>query len=118
METEMKTVWALARLADVYDPDEKDNPAARFLEGIAEDVADRLSYDPDGDPDEWVHKIADLAVPVYTHERWQVFVDLGAYNEDPGELVGASEDLTALAGIALYMIASRLAEALIEEDRQ
>jgi hypothetical protein len=45
-----------------------------------------------------------------------VFVDLGAYNEDPaGELGDDGSDLTQAAGVALYLIASRLVAALAQE---
>jgi hypothetical protein len=53
-------------------------------------------------------------VPIYTHERWQVFVDLQAYQEDVSEY-GDADDLTNAAGVALYMIAERLVHALATE---
>ncbi len=58
--------------------------------------------------------MADGAVPVYTGERWAVFADLAAYNEDPGDIGGWPADLTDAAGVALYVIAERLALALVE----
>jgi hypothetical protein len=57
---------------------------------------------------------ADGCVPVYTHQRWQTFVDLCAYQEDTDELAGADSDMSDRAGIALYMIAERLIRALVE----
>jgi hypothetical protein len=117
----------LADLADCTSPAGPDSPGARFLASIARDVAERFGDDSmepaelagivgdltDGDG---AHEIADSAVPIYTHDRWATFVDLGAYNEDPaGELGDDGSDLTQTAGAALYMIARRLVVALAEE---
>lgn len=102
--------YQLANLAGVACPDSVESPGAQFLRGVesaAEDVAD---------PDD-VGEVADGCVPVYTHERWQVFVDLAAFNEDPSELGGDSADLTQAAGVALYMIAERLLAVLLEVAR-
>jgi hypothetical protein len=122
--------YHLASLADCTSPDSADSPGAKFLAGIAEAVAEHCNQyagTPD-DGDDWplivgellngdaAHEIADSAVPIYTHERWQTFVDLGAYNEDPaGELGDDGSDLTQTAGAALYLIASRLVGALAGE---
>lgn len=108
------TAFALARLAECYSPDSADSPGARFLDSIEADYRDRRdegSYDEDDTP----HEIADAAVPVYTHERWQTFVDLGAYEEDTTELGDDGSDLTQSAATALYMIAERLVRALHDE---
>lgn len=108
------TAFALARLAECYSPDSPDSPGARFLDSIEADYRDRRdegSYDEDDTP----HEIADNAVPVYTHERWQTFVDLGAYEEDTTDLGDDGSDLTQSAATALYMIAERLVRALHDE---
>lgn len=64
------------------------------------------------------HEVANNVVPVYTHERWQVFTDLAAWREDlNGHYENGSEegpDLTDAAGDALYLIAKRLVRALVE----
>lgn len=119
----------LATLADCYSPDGDDSAGARFLALIARDVADHCNQyagTPD-DGDDWpliigeltdgdaAHEIADSAVPIYTHERWATFVDLGAYNEDASEMGATADDLTGAAGVALYIIADRLVRALAEE---
>jgi hypothetical protein len=113
--------YHLASLANCGSPDSVDSPGAAFLSSVARDVADRVNDDPavarediadlieDG-----AHEIADSAVPVYTHQRWQTFVDLQAYQEDTSEY-GAIDDLTNAAGVALYMVANRLVLALAEE---
>lgn len=117
----------LADDAGCGNPDSPDSPGAKFLAGIARDVADYFDSAPDDRPDTFrsinaeltdgdgAHEIADGAVPAYTHERWQVFVDLGAYNEDPTEIGATADDLTEAAGVALYLIASRLVAALAQE---
>lgn len=114
-DTETHTAWQLARLADCLDPDAPDSPGARFLERVAADYREAIAdetYDADDSP----HEIADNAVPVYTHDRWQVFVDLGAYQEDVTELGATGDDLTGCAADALYMIADRLVRALHDEN--
>lgn len=60
-------------------------------------------------------EIADAAPDVYTHTRWQEFADLGAWQEDPTEIGSDGSDMTAAAGVCLYMIAERLAWALLGE---
>jgi hypothetical protein len=111
-----RTAWQLARLADVTDPDSPTSPGAVWLDrvaGLADDI--EPSETSDGYRADAITEAADSAVPIYTHERWQVFVDLAAYNEDVTELGAESSDLTACAGIALFMIAERLLTALLDE---
>jgi hypothetical protein len=125
-------VFQLASFADCGSPDSVDSPGAAFLARVARDVADRVDVgdieqgDPEGAWNEAVaaqlrdltedgaHEVSDAAVPIYTHERWQVFVDLQAYQEDVSEY-GDADDLTNAAGVALYSIAQRLVIALAEE---
>lgn len=115
--------FSLATLADCYSPDSADSPGARFLAGIARDVAEHIGDQSLGWSDQLggltdaAHEIADSAVPIYTHERWATFVDLGAYDEDTSEYAAGEDasDLTMLAGVALYAIAERLVRALAEE---
>jgi hypothetical protein len=108
-----KNPYELASLAECASPDSLTSPGASFLERVA-DAADSIREEG-GDEDN-VSEAADSAVPVYTHERWQVFVDLAAYNEDVTELGATGDDLTGCAGVALYMIAERLLHALLAED--
>ena len=60
-----------------------------------------------------IAEVADSAPSVYTAARWAQFADLAAWNEDIADY-GPLDDLTASAGVALYMIAERLAAALVE----
>lgn len=107
------TPYMLAKLAGCASPDSETSPGAAFLERVASTVDD-YSHDSDRD---WIHEAADGAVPVYTYDRWLTFVDLAAYQEDISELgMRACDDLTDAAGVALYMIADRLLQALVDED--
>lgn len=108
-----RTAYALANLADCSCPDTDKSAGADFLRGVQDDVLERLS---DGSADEdAAHEIADGAVPVYTHDLWQTFTDLAAYNEDPTELGYDGSDMDAAARTCLYLIAHRLVLALLEE---
>ncbi len=134
------STWHLADLAGCGSPDRPDgigcappadlstvqpSPGAQFLRRVADDLAGRIAYifedlDPAGcdlerELEGEVHEVADGAPPVYTGERGAVFADLSAYNEDPDDIGGWPADLTDAAGIALYMIAERLAAALVEK---
>lgn len=122
-ESTPRLPWRLVGLADCMSPDKVDSPGALFLLGVEDDARERWE---DMTPDERVaddivdtwHEVADGAVPIYTHELWQVFVDLGAYNEDPSELGYGADDMTKCAQVALYMIAERLCHALADEWRE
>ena len=110
-QTETRTAWQLARLADCLDPDSPESPGAQFLARVESDYLERIE-DDDYDEVDSPHEIADNAVPVYTHDLWATFTDLGAYQEDVTELGEYGEDLTQAARIALYMIADRLVRSL------
>lgn len=137
MDAESYTSWELANLAKVTSPDAHDgigfsadqdvmvhvaggSPGARFLRSIAYDVSalieDGLST-RDDDHHDALHDLADSAVPIYTHEMWSTFVDLAAYTEDVSELSAEDTSMNRQAAIALYMIAERLAFALIEAEK-
>lgn len=112
--------FGLANRADVYSPDTEDSPGAVFLARVRDDVTELLG---DVDAESWdsldqsdrIHEIADSAVPVYTGERWAVFADLGAWETDVSDLSGGGEDMTTLAGFALYEVAQTLTHSLITE---
>lgn len=137
------TTWHLANLADCGSPDRPDgigcappadlstvqpSPGAQFLRRVADDIAGRIKYyfDDDDDPREhepWelvdlladdISEVADSAPSVYTAARWAEFADLAAWQEDTTGYGATGDDLTGAAGIALYMIAERLAAALVE----
>lgn len=105
--------YQLANLADVQSPDSLESPGAQWLVQVAS-YADEIDASEEYWQDE-VSEAADSVVPIYTHNRWQVFVDLCAYTEDVNDIdPGASADMNDRAGLALYMIAERLLVALVE----
>ncbi len=127
-DTKQATSWQLARLADCSDPDQHDgigfsddqdtsnsdgSPGARFLRSVESDVLEQMSdgYWSEDSP----HEIADSCVPVYTHDLWATFTDLGAYSEDLADITDDTSDMNQNASLALYMIAARLAEAIHEQ---
>lgn len=120
VDTETHNAYQLARLAECTDPDSLESDGSRWLLRVASDIPDLMESD---DPEDTVHEYADGAVPHMTHERWKIFVDLGAYSEDLSELDfeydadNSQADLTGAAGVALYMIADRLLRALISEAK-
>ena len=132
MNFDTRTTWQLANMAGCSGPDRPDHygfeprttvpfppsPGAEFLRRIARDIEEGIDYNPGArtpeDLEDLVHETADNAVPVYTHQKWATFVDLAAYNEDPTELGFDGSDMGKGADVCLYLIASRLAGALIE----
>ena len=57
-----------------------------------------------------VHERARALVPRNPHERWELFVDLGAYQGD--------DDMTAAAGEAVRVVAERLLTLLVLGDEE
>ena len=116
-KAEIRSAYALANLADCATPDTPTSAGAAFLLGVQQTVRD--DYERDDLNDDTAHEIADAAVPTYTGDLWRTFVDLAAYQEDPTELgVEDGSDMDQAARVCLYMIAERLASALIEEIRE
>ena len=110
--------WALAKLADCGEPDSSTSPGAEWLQLVAREGQERRAEEPDGDLDDLIWEVADGLVPIYTSERWAVFVDLAAWQEDLDEAglsLGAAADLTEAAGVALLGIAQRLLYAVLGE---
>lgn len=116
---ETRTVWQLARLAGVSDPDSLESAGAKWLTRVHDSAVEICEYSTDAitvdDVDDAIHEQADSLVPVYTHHRWQVFADLAAYEVDVADLVGGGEDMTTLAGFALYEVARTLLAELVTE---
>lgn len=109
-----RNAYQLARMADVLTPDSKDSPGAEWLEQIQHAVEDQIDYlleDEDAS-----HEVSDGLVPIYTHNLWQVFVDLGLYHEESE--IGLGEDMTQNAMTLCYEVARRLVYDLVEEERE
>lgn len=111
-ETPERTVWQLAGLAGCSSPDSVNSAGAAWLVRVARDAVE-LAEDQADDLTDGIAERADANVPIYTHDLWATFVDLGAYQEDVSELIGAETDMEKLAQVALYMIAERLLAALL-----
>lgn len=119
--------YQLAGLADTFQPDSNESAGADLLHRVAENLAEAIVWETDEEnrtiaealdyiADERLHEIADGAVPIYTHEMWSAFTDLGAWQEDPTELGADASDMDAAARACLYMIADRLVSALLTEE--
>lgn len=116
----MKNAYELAGLAECSSPNEVTSPGAEWLELIQTSVEEWYADDDeDGrDIEDAVFEMADSLVPIYTHQRWEVFTDLAAYQEEVlDSLLYDDEqvDMTKLAGVALYQLAERLIWALVAE---
>jgi hypothetical protein len=112
--TGIPTPWQLARMADCADPDSLLSPGAIFLRDIYDAAtSERDQYDDD-DSDA-AHSIADDIVPQATYDVWQTFTDLAAWTEDPTDLGFDGTDMEQGAKVCLYIIAERLALAVMEE---
>ncbi|HXK40382.1 MAG TPA: hypothetical protein VJ837_06145 [Candidatus Paceibacterota bacterium] len=116
-ETDIYTVWELAHMADVSSPDSAESEGAKWLESVREDAL-ALFADNEGESLEDLldkaSEYADQAVPIYTHNRFEVLVDLAAYDEEINDF-GQPEDMVQAAGWSLYMVAERLIRAIVED---
>ncbi|QYW07913.1 OCR-like antirestriction protein [Streptomyces phage RedBear] len=126
-DIKQRGAYSLAVTADTLSPDDHASEGAKFLTDLRDDLVERIEWEVehneltlveaaeavrDGDA---LGEVADEAPSVYTPQVWAQFVDLGAYHEDlePHDLNG--DDLSKIAGIALYHVAYRLASTLLEE---
>lgn len=108
--------FVLARMADVATPDAPDSPGGDWLDTVYVSALEIIEdYEDDDERRDAIAERAGSVVPVYTHLRWEVFVDLAAYNEDPTELGADPSDMNQCAGVCLYLIAERLMAAVIED---
>jgi hypothetical protein len=113
----------LASEAGCPSPDSADSAGAQFLSSVRDSTIESLDYLFDGDSTDLSeamqyngadHDVADSAVPVYTHDLWATFVDLGAYGEDVSDYEPDGSDIEKIAQLALYVIAERLIHAVTE----
>lgn len=109
------TAYDLARMAGVASPDLPTSPGAAWLEQIAASLDDyEWDNDNGSDNSDTISEMANNIVPIYTHNKWSVFVDLCAYQEDISEF-GEFDDMERASSLALLVIAERLATALVAE---
>jgi hypothetical protein len=115
------TAYQLATMADCFTPDSLESAGAVFLTGVRDAAVEAWPRVREAggteDRGDVLSEIADDAPDVYDHTRWQEFVDLGAYHEEPEEGEWP-KDLTKAAGVALYQIAYRLADAIFTAMQQ
>lgn len=124
------TAYSLATHAGCGTPDTSTSEGAQMLSRVRDDVIELVESYRDSNPDApWsdladagkvdysgeVSTISDGGPSVYTYTMWQQFVDLAAYQEDPTELGSDGSDMAQAAGLCLYIIADRLAWALLSE---
>jgi hypothetical protein len=118
-----RSPFGLAGDGDAAGPDTLDSAGAVFLLQVAHEVCEAAEEwlaggtrpaDVCDASDKWA-VIADVMPDVYTGMRWAEFVDLAAWSEDVEEYTTGGEDMTDLAGLALYVIAERLCGVLWDE---
>lgn len=96
----------------VSTPDSDSSPGADWLYWLHNAVSeawDSGRFGPDSGEDETdvISEIADAHIPIYTHNRWQVFTDLCLYSEDV-ELYGDTDNADKLTG-AIASVFSEIA---------
>lgn len=108
------TAHQLAYRADCLYPDL--TSSANFLTIIRDTVVDWFENDyVTDDPSDDAHEIADGCIPVYTHEQWEMFTDLGLYQDSTGLVEDLQPTIGNLAAVSLYVTAETLATALLSE---
>ena len=131
------TAYHLSDVAGVQGPDNRESPGALFLRTVRDSTVDFYTEATDehrgtveaGDDDWWhehTHHLADEAVPLPTHRRWQVFTDLCLWSDesvldipaltrDVSAGRGEEVDMTAQATAVIYEVAHRLVWIILTE---
>jgi hypothetical protein len=124
VEPEKHTANMLASMAGCVSPDTATSAGATFLALVQSSTVEAVRWSVEHGEgatlSDYIYsnmpqETADGCVPVYTHTLWATFVDLGAYNEDLGDLGGTSGDMEQDARVSLFIIAERLIQELLEE---
>lgn len=115
-------------IGDILPPDDWTSPGALFLTSVRDavcEVVDEVDDDDIADlaetMNDFLHVLADAAVPVGTFERWTVWTDLGGWQYAPaltdlGTTEVDVENLTDnLAASVLYLVARDVASALVSD---
>ena len=126
------TAYHLSDVAGVQGPDNRQSPGALFLLTVRDSTVDFYTEATDehrgtveaGDDEWWhehTHHLADEAVPLPTHQRWQVFTDLCLWQDDDLAIVGDRDHLGAKISLTdqatgiLYEVAHRLTWTILTE---
>ena len=115
------SAYRLSLKAGVESPDALDSHGAQFLTSVRDALVEWVDYNLDETIETLSEKAQDDAfeqvdatVPAYTHQLWQTFTDLAAYDdESAGEFAGGT--MTETVSYILVRIAERLFVALAEE---
>jgi len=86
------------------------------FEGIEnEDGTPNEDYEPEQYWQDKLYEICDSAVPIYTRELVELWLDLNCPEvDDPGLIEGVS-DVTKIIGVAIYEAANEYIYTLVEE---
>ena len=116
------SAYRLSLKAGVESPDALNSLGAQFLASVRDALVEwveyvRDAYDVQSLPEtaqETAIDQVDATMPAYTHQLWQTFTDLAAYDdESAGEFDGGT--MTEKVSYILACIAERLFVALAEE---
>ena len=115
------SAYRLSLKADVASPDAVHSHGAQFLTSVRDALVEWAEYNRDEAIEALSEKAQDDAfdqvdatIPAYTHQLWQTFTDLAAYDdESAGEFDGGT--MTEQVSYILVRIAERLFVALAEE---
>lgn len=114
---------SISDLADCGEPDRRDSPGALLLTSTRDAFLTWMENHPEATADdicEGVSEIVQDQVDYRTHGKWQEFVDLCAYEEEP-ETGPWPSDLDEAADAALNQILERMVFAfarMIEEAEE
>lgn len=111
--------YELADMVDVSTPDGSYSPGADFLNGIRDDVHERLrngttADDLRNESGTIASEFVEIIESRGTHRKWAAFVDLGAWQEDLSEF-GSFEDAEDVANRALWQIADRFCHKVADQ---
>jgi hypothetical protein len=103
-------------LADCGSPDDRASSGAVLLTRTRNAFLEFIDANPEATADDIRDDVSTIVadmVSIYTHERWQQFVDLAAYSEEPegGEW---PTNLNEAATAALYQILERMVYAFAQ----
>ena len=118
----MKTsIYRIADMAGASSPDNDRSPGYRWLERVRDRTADLVADESVDDGDiidgDRLYEEADSVVPIYTHELWTTWTDLGGYRFD-GELRQefSGDDIERIPQADLYEMAENAMYQLINGD--